>query len=179
MKRSDLTLKGAKLITPRIFPDKRGFFFESYRESVYRDLGLPLFVQDNHSYSKKGVIRGMHFQNSPKQAKLVRVAVGKIYDVIVDIRPSSPSYRKWEAVYLDDEKHHQLFVPEGFAHGFQVVSESAHVLYKVSSPYEIEKEKAFRFNDPEIGIEWPLLPPILSDRDLRAPPFQTVFEEKR
>ena len=162
MEIQELSLKKALLITPRLFRDERGFFFESYKEG----LELPTFVQDNHSYSKKGVIRGMHFQLAPTtQAKLVRVAVGKIYDVIVDIRSGSPTYGKWEGVYLDDQAHQQLFVPEGFAHGFQVVSDEAHVLYKVSSPYDSQTERNFRFDDPEIGIEWPLNQQIVSERN--------------
>ena len=153
MEIQELSLKKALLITPRLFRDTRGFFFESYKEGPE----LPSFVQDNHSYSKKGVIRGMHFQVAPgAQAKLVRVAVGKIYDVIVDIRPNSPTFGKWEGVYLDDETHQQLYVPEGFAHGFQVVSDEAHVLYKVSTPYDPQTERNFRFDDPKVGIEWPL-----------------------
>jgi len=166
MEIQELSLKEALLITPRLHRDERGFFFESYKEG----LDLPPFVQDNHSYSKKGVIRGMHFQRAPgAQAKLVRVAIGKIYDVIVDIRPDSPTFGKWEGVYLDDETHQQLFVPEGFAHGFQVVSEEAHVLYKVSTPYDPQKERSFRFDDPEVGIKWPLNESIVSQRDRNAP----------
>lgn len=166
MEIQELSLKKALLITPRIHRDGRGFFFESYKQG----LDLPPFVQDNHSYSKKGVIRGMHFQAAPgAQAKLVRVAMGKIYDVIVDIRPDSPTFGKWEGVYLDDETHQQLFVPEGFAHGFQVVSDEAHVLYKVSSPYDPQTERNFRFDDPELGIEWPLKESIVSERDRNAP----------
>lgn len=166
MEIQELSLKDALLIIPRLYRDERGFFFESYQQG----LGLPSFVQDNHSYSKKGVIRGMHFQLSPMaQAKLVRVAVGQIYDVIVDIRIDSPTFGQWEGVYLDDKIHQQLFVPEGFAHGFQVISEEAHVLYKVTAPYHPQAERNFRFDDPEVGIEWPLKESIVSERDRNAP----------
>lgn len=162
-----------KLITPTFFRDDRGFFFESHR----MDTGLPPFVQDNHSYSKKGVVRGMHFQLNPDQAKLVRVAVGKIYDVVVDVRPNSPTFGQWEGFFLDDETHQQLLIPGGFAHGFQVVSEEAHVLYKVSCYYNPEKEQAFRFDDPEVGIEWPLSIGMISKRDQKAPFLNAITWE--
>ena len=174
MKVDKLSLTGAKLLSPRVFKDARGFFFESYREDICCDAGLPLYVQDNHSHSTKGVIRGMHFQSEPGQAKLVRVAVRKIYDVIVDIRKDSPTYRQWEGVYLDAKSHMQLFVPVGFANGFQVVSDEAHVLYKVSSPYSAATEKGFRFDDPDIAIKWPEESSLISERDLEAPFFKEL-----
>ncbi len=168
----ELKLKGAKLIRPRVFQDERGYFFESHQVERYLEKGIDCpFVQDNHSYSKEGTIRGMHFQSEPGQAKLVRVAKGKIYDVIVDIRLSSPTFGKWEGVYLDGENHHQLFVPVGFAHGFCVVSPEAHVLYKTSAPYNSKTEKGFRFDDPEVGIEWPVKEAIVSERDKNSPYF--------
>ena len=114
----------------------------------------------------------MHYQSIPGQAKLVRAAVGKIYDVAVDIRPNSPTYGQWEAVILDGESHHQLFIPVGFAHGFCVLSEEAHVIYKVSSLYDPATEKGFRWDDPSINIEWPVEHPIVSERDQQAPFFQ-------
>ena len=172
MEIKDLNLQGAKLISPQVFHDGRGFFLESHEVARYQECGIEVpFVQDNHSYSKQGVIRGMHFQSEPGQAKLVRVAFGKIYDVIVDIRPDSPTFGKWEGVYLDGQKHEQLFVPVGFAHGFCVMSSEAHVLYKTSAPYNSETEKGFRFDDPEIGIEWPIKAPIVSERDQKSPYF--------
>lgn len=171
----DLQLPGLKLIQPRVFFDERGFFKESYRKNLYQEQGIDCeFAQDNHSFSRKGTIRGMHFQRRPGQAKLVSVIVGKIYDVVVDIRPDSPTFGKWEGVYLDDAAHHQLFVPVGFAHGFCAVSETAHVLYKVSTPYDADEEKGFRFDDPDVGIIWPESNPIVSTRDLEAPSFKTV-----
>lgn len=172
MEIKELKLEGAKVICPQIFCDNRGFFFESYQEERYREKGIDCpFVQDNHSYSKQGVIRGMHFQSKPGQAKLVRVAHGKIFDVIVDIRPKSPTFGKWEGVYLDAEKHQQLFIPVGFAHGFCVISPEAHVLYKTSTPFNNETEMGFRFDDSEIGIKWPIEKGIVSERDLKSPYF--------
>lgn len=168
----DLRLEGLKLIKPKVFKDHRGFFLETFQQSAYQKAGIACsFVQDNHSFSQKGCIRGMHFQSFPGQAKLVRVAVGKIYDVAVDIRPHSPTYGQWEAVILDDESHHQLFIPVGFAHGFCVLSDEAHVLYKVSTPYDAKFEKGFRWNDPTVNIQWPVEHPIVSERDHQAPFF--------
>lgn len=175
MEIKDLTLNGLKLILPKIFRDSRGFFLETFQDSLYRENGiLTSFVQDNHSFSTYGVIRGMHFQSVPGQAKLIRVAIGKIYDVVVDIRPTSPTFGQWEGVYLDDEMHHQLFVPIGFAHGFCVMSKEAHVMYKVSSLYSQSTEKGFRFDDQGVGIHWPITNPIVSDRDSKSPLFSEM-----
>ena len=172
MEIKELFLQGVKVIRPQVFEDGRGFFLESHQEKRFQEMGIDIpFVQDNHSYSKKGVVRGMHFQSEPGQAKLVRVAVGKIYDVVVDIRPDSPTFGKWEGVYLDGETHQQLLIPVGFAHGFCVVSPEAHVLYKTSHPFNPETEKGFRFDDPEVGIDWPVDEPIVSERDQVAPYF--------
>ncbi len=159
-----MLLPGIKLFQLKSFSDERGFFAE-----VFRKEGME-FVQDNLSFSKKGVIRGMHFQSTPGQAKLVTVITGKIYDVFVDIRPESENFGKWGAVELDQSN--QLLVPVGFAHGFAVLSESAHVLYKVSNFYNPETEKSFRYDDPRIGIKWPIEKPILSERDRNAPGFK-------
>jgi dTDP-4-dehydrorhamnose 3,5-epimerase len=172
----NLALEGLKLIKPKVYHDTRGFFWECYRLPSYKAHGIECdFVQDNHSFSKKGTIRGMHYQRSPGQSKLVSVIEGKIYDVVVDIRPHSKTFGKWIGVYLDDEKHEQLFVPVGFAHGFCVVSESAHVLYKVSNVYDPKEEKGFRFNDPKIGIQWPQEALVVSERDLSMPLFEEVY----
>jgi dTDP-4-dehydrorhamnose 3,5-epimerase len=166
----NLRLEGLKLIKPKVFQDTRGFFLESFQQSTYEKLGIAGgFPQDNHSYSKKGCIRGMHFQSYPGQAKLIRAAVGKIYDVAVDIRPDSPTYGQWEAVILDDQEHCQLFIPVGFAHGFCVLSDEAHVMYKVSSPYDAKYEKGFRWDDPDVNIDWPIKNPLISERDQAAP----------
>ncbi len=173
MKVANLRLKGLKLISPQVFQDDRGFFKESYHESRYADFGITArFVQDNHSFSQKNVLRGMHFQSSPGQDKLVSVTQGKIFDVAVDLRKDSPTYGQWEGVYLDGESHQQLFIPGCFAHGFYVVSdEGAHVNYKVSSLYNSATEKTFRYDDPAIQIQWPAEAPIISMRDREAPTF--------
>lgn len=171
----DLRLCGLKLITPKVFADNRGFFLESYQQSVYDRAGIPSpFVQDNHSHSQKGCIRGMHFQSFPGQAKLVRVAVGQIYDVAVDIRPDSPTFGQWEGIVLDSVRHQQLYIPVGFAHGFCVLSDEAHVMYKVSTPYNPAYEKGFAWNDPDIGIAWPVKQPIVSERDQKSPSFREL-----
>lgn len=175
MQVSDLSLAGLKLVKPKVFRDQRGFFLETFQESLGENLGLSgSFLQDNHSFSHQGCIRGMHYQSYPGQAKLVRVAVGKVYDVAVDIRPDSPTFGRWEAVILDDQSHHQLFIPVGFAHGFCVLSEQAHVLYKVSSLYDPKHEKGFRWDDPTVKIQWPVDRPIVSERDQQAPFFNEM-----
>lgn len=172
MEVTKLRLDGLKLIKPKVFRDHRGFFLETFQHALYEKLGLKgPFLQENHSYSRKGILRGMHYQTVPGQAKLVRVAVGKIYDVAVDMRPDSPTFGQWEAAILDDQAHHQLFIPIGFAHGFCVLSEEAHVLYKVSSLYDSAVEKGFRWDDPTLQIDWPVAQPIISERDQQAPSF--------
>lgn len=171
----DLRLKGLKLIKPQIFKDHRGFFLESFNQASYEAAGINcLFTQDNHSFSSKNCIRGMHFQSFPGQAKLIRVISGEIFDVAVDIRPNSPTYLEWESVILNAESHQQLFIPVGFAHGFCVISDGADVLYKVSSPYHPDSEKGFRWNDPTIKIKWPIKDPIVSERDQQSPLFEEI-----
>jgi dTDP-4-dehydrorhamnose 3,5-epimerase len=169
MRRLETRLEGPVLIEPVSHGDARGFFQETYRKAVFAELGVhEEFVQDNHSRSRLGVLRGMHFQSG--QAKLVRSVRGAILDVVVDIRPGSPSFASWEAFPLDDETHHQLYVPDGFAHGFCVTSEVADVVYKVSTYYDPKAESGFRFDDPEVGIEWPAgLDVEVSARDREAP----------
>ena len=168
----ELPLAGLKLIKPKVFGDARGFFLESYHEPRYRAAGIDTgFVQDNHSRSKKGTLRGLHYQERPGQAKLVRVCSGRIYDVSVDIRPESPTFGQWCGEYLDADSHQQLFIPIGFAHGFCVVSEFAEVLYKVSNPYDPSTEKTIAWNDPDIGVVWPEQSPLLSERDQTGEPF--------
>lgn len=174
-----LRLEGLKLIKPSVFKDERGFFLESYQKDSYKALGInPQFVQDNHSFSKKHCIRGLHYQSSPGQAKLIRAGIGAIFDVAVDIRPDSPTFGEWEGVVLDDQNHYQLLIPVGFAHGFCVLSDEAHVFYKVSSPYKPETEKGFRWDDPTIGIKWPSAEPTISARDLKAPSFKEAMNER-
>ncbi len=171
----DLDLPGLKLVRLDTFDDERGFFKECYRKPRYFENGIDSeFVQDNHSYSKKGVVRGMHFQTDPGQAKLVSVLSGAIYDVVVDIRPDSPYFGKWRGVHLDAGKHEQLFVPVGFAHGFCALQD-AHIFYKVSSIYNPSTEKTFRFDDPHIRIEWPMQNLAASARDLNCPTFKEIF----
>lgn len=168
----DLPLKGAKLIKPRLFGDARGFFFESYSQERYASAGmLEVWVQDNHSLSRHGTLRGLHYQSKPGQAKLVRVTRGRIFDAIVDIRRDSPTFGRWHGVVIDAEEHSQVYIPVGFAHGFAVLSDVAEVQYKVSAPYDATQECAIRWNDPEIGIEWPIPSPILSERDQVSEPF--------
>lgn len=172
----DLRLKGLKLIEPRVFSDERGFFFESYRELLYVQEGIDVrFVQDNLSSSCAGTLRGLHYQSYPGQAKLVTVLSGAVWDVAVDIRPDSPTFGQWEAVQLDDRSKKQLFIPVGFAHGYCVLSEHALFSYKVSAPYDPPQEKSIRWNDPVLGIDWPIGEPRLSARDQTSPFFREVF----
>ena len=173
-------LEGLVLLQPAVHGDARGFFVETFLRDDYRDLGIDLeFVQDNHSRSGSGTLRGLHFQRRPGQAKLVRAARGSIWDVVVDIRPDSPTLGQYEAFELDDVTHRQLFVPVGFAHGFFVVSDVADVTYKVSSPYDPAEEFGIAWDDPAIGIPWPSDSPLLSDRDRSNPTLETVVGELR
>lgn len=169
-----MTLSGPVLIAPAVHGDARGFFVETFRESALSELGIAHgFVQDNQSRSRQGIVRGMHFQAG--QAKLVRCARGAILDVVVDIRRGSPTFGRWEGVALDDVEHRQLYVPNGFAHGFCVVSEVADVTYKVSTYYDPGSENGFAYNDPAVGIEWPEIGELLvSDRDRTAPALAEI-----
>ena len=170
MQRLPTRLDGPILIEPAVHGDRRGFFCETYRASAYAELGIAEgFVQDNHSRSALGVVRGMHFSVGAGQAKLVRCARGSILDVVVDIRGGSPTFGEWEAHDLDDERLRQLYVPVGFAHGFCVTSEVADVVYKCSTYYDAELERGIAYDDPEVGIDWPQLELAVSDRDARAP----------
>ena len=172
MKVIDLELSGLKLIQPAVFRDERGFFLESYSVPRYAAAGIDVsFVQDNHSRSVKGTLRGLHYQSHPGQAKLLRVSLGRIWDVAVDIRPDSPTFGRWHGVELDDQKHEQLFVPVGFAHGFCVLSELAEVQYKCSQPYDAKTECAIDYADPELKVAWPVSAPVLSARDQQAESF--------
>jgi dTDP-4-dehydrorhamnose 3,5-epimerase len=180
MEITELPLAGLKLIRPRVFRDPRGFFIETYSEPRYREGGIDVrFVQDNHSRSARGTLRGLHYQSAPGQAKLIRVIQGRIFDVAVDIRPDSPTFGKWFGEYLDAEEHLQLFIPVGFAHGFCVVSEAAEVTYKVSSVYDAKTEVGMRWNDPDIGVEWPIQEPLLSARDENAESFREFANRLR
>jgi dTDP-4-dehydrorhamnose 3,5-epimerase len=176
--RLETRLEGLVLIEPTVHPDDRGFFFESYRESDYRELGVDAsFVQDNHSRSVRGTVRALHFQLSPGQAKLIRAARGTIFDVAVDLRRNSPSYGQHEAFELTDENARQIYVPVGFAHGFCVTSEVADVTYKVSSYYAPATERGIAFDDPAIGIPWPVEEPLVSDRDRKNPRLEEIAAE--
>lgn len=171
-----IKLEGPKLLEPRIFRDERGFFHESYRRNVFAELGIPEeMVQDNHSRSDAGVVRGMHFQTGRGAAKLVRCARGAILDVVVDLRIDSPTFGEWEAFELDDDNLRQVYCPVGFAHGFCVLSEVADVIYKQSAYYDDELERGIAFDDPDVAIEWPddldLKP---SERDASAPSLAEV-----
>ena len=158
--------------------DERGFFLESYRVDALGEMGIgDAFVQDNHSRSSRGVLRGMHLSVGDGQAKLVRVARGEILDVVVDVRRDSPAYGRWESITLDDRSGRMLYVPIGFAHGFLVVSEVADVIYKCSSYYDAGLERGFRYDDPDVGIEWPGLQPIVSERDRRAPRLSEIADD--
>lgn len=171
---SCLPIQGLKVVEPTIFRDERGFFLESYRQPRYASLGIhSVFVQDNLSFSRKGTIRGLHYQRG--QDKLISVLNGKIWDVAVDLRVDSPTFGRWEGIELDDEARRQFFVPEGFAHGFCVLSETALVQYKVSAVYDPLLEQSLRWNDPHLNISWPDLPAILSSRDQSSPFFEEIF----
>lgn len=157
------------LMQPRVLEDERGTFFESFNQARFDEaVGYPVqFVQDNHSLSKRNVLRGLHFQSAPhEQGKLVRVAQGKVFDVVVDVRPHSPRFGRWVGAYLDDQNKHQLWIPPGFAHGFLAISDAAQFLYKTTSYYAPSAEKCLAWNDPDIGIVWPLNgSPTISDKD--------------
>jgi dTDP-4-dehydrorhamnose 3,5-epimerase len=179
MEARETTLPGALVIVPTVHRDERGFFQETYRRDAFARLGLTdEFVQDNHSRSACGVLRGMHLQIGEGIAKLVRCARGEIVDVIVDVRHGSPTYGGWEAFRLDDRDNHQLYVPVGFAHGFCVLSDEADVVYRQSGYYDRQLERGFAYDDPQIGIEWPRgLELTISPRDRSAPPLADVAAE--
>jgi dTDP-4-dehydrorhamnose 3,5-epimerase len=177
-RRLETELPDVALIEPEVHGDERGFMVETFRADAWRDLGADAdFVQENHSRSGAGTLRGIHFQTSPGQAKLVRCARGLIWDVVVDLRRDSPTYRRWEGHELDDETHRQLFVPIGFGHGFCVLSDSADVTYKLSSYYDPATEAGIAWDDPDVSIEWPVGDPVLSERDKSAPRLADVADE--
>jgi dTDP-4-dehydrorhamnose 3,5-epimerase len=172
-------LDGPIVVDPVVHGDDRGFFHESYRRAVFADLGISEeFVQDNHSRSRRGVVRGMHFQVGAGMAKLVRCGRGAIVDVLVDLRVGSPTFGEWEAFELDDEHLRQLYCPIGFAHGFCVLSESADVMYKCSSYYDERIERGIRYDDPDVAIRWPDgLELVPSERDATAPLLRDIAQE--
>lgn len=163
-------IDGLLLVSPKLFRDERGFFMESWRKELWASAGIgPDFAQDNHSASVKNTLRGLHFQTSPGQGKLLRCTRGRIWDVAVDLRPFSPTLGKWFGVELDDEECRQFWIPVGFAHGFCVLSDYAEVQYKCTAPYDPKTEAGIAWNDPEIGVEWPVQNPVLSMRDQTNP----------
>jgi dTDP-4-dehydrorhamnose 3,5-epimerase len=177
MKKIETTLPGVILIEPRVFGDDRGFFLESYNQRSFSDIGInQLFVQDNHSYSERNVIRGLHYQIQQPQGKLVRVIMGEILDVALDLRRSSKTFGKWEAFILSGENKNMLWVPQGFAHGFRVMSQTAHVVYKTTDFYAPEYERTVAWNDPALKIDWKLRDDktnaaVVSGKDQRGLPF--------
>lgn len=171
-------LDGVKIIQPSVYRDARGFFLETYHEQRYRAAGIDVtFVQDNFSRSSRDTIRGLHMQISSAQAKLVRVVVGAIFDVAVDARPNSPTFGRWFGLELSAENFTQLFIPAGFAHGFAVTSDVAEIEYKCSAFYDPADEIAIRYDDPAIGIDWPVVTPVLSTRDAGAPNMATLVSQ--
>jgi dTDP-4-dehydrorhamnose 3,5-epimerase len=176
-RRLQTRLEGVVLLEPTVHGDERGFMLETYRRDLWAEHGVEVeFVQHNHSRSSQGTLRGLHFQTEPGQAKLVRCARGRIFDVAVDLRRDSPTYGQWEGHELDDDAHRQLFVPVGFGHGFAVLSDVADVAYLCSSAYDPATESGIAWDDPEVGVEWPVSDPLLSERDKAAPALAEVAE---
>lgn len=173
-------LEGVRIIQPAVFRDSRGFFLETYHEQRYRAAGIDTtFVQDNYSRSARHTIRGLHFQVRAAQAKLVRVVAGAIFDVAVDVRLESPTFGRWFGLELSAENFAQLYIPPGFAHGFAVTTDQAEIEYKCSAFYDPADEVAVRYDDPAIGIEWPVTSPVLSTRDASAPRLAEVVHRLR
>jgi dTDP-4-dehydrorhamnose 3,5-epimerase len=168
------TLPGVLLIEPRIFSDDRGHLLETYQAERYCRSGIPPFVQDNLSYSGRGVLRGLHYQLGRPQGKLVCVLAGEVFDVVVDIRRGSPTFGRWLSMVLDSRSYRQLYVPPGFAHGFCVTGEAALVLYKCTDYYAPQEERGLRWNDPALGIDWPVAEPLISPRDRDYPDLRQV-----
>ncbi|MEO0802572.1 MAG: dTDP-4-dehydrorhamnose 3,5-epimerase [Cyanobacteria bacterium J06642_2] len=179
MKRIDTDMSDVFLIEPRVFGDSRGYFFESYHEQKFRNLGIKThFVQDNRSRSSRGVLRGLHFQLHCPQAKLCSVLQGEVFDVAVDIRVGSPNFGKWVGVILSEDNKRQMFIPEGYAHGFVVLSETAEFSYKCGDFYHPEDEGGVLWCDPSLGIAWPKMEYVLSDKDKCYLPLNDIPEDK-
>lgn len=176
MKVIETALTGVLIIEPKVFGDHRGFFLESFQVERYREAGIDLpFVQDNHSRSQRGVLRGLHFQRTRPQGKLVSVSRGAVYDVAVDINPQSPTCGQFVGVELNDENHRQLWVPPGYAHGFCVISEVADFQYKCTDLYFPEDESGLLWNDPDVDIPWPVESPSLSAKDTQNPTLRELL----
>jgi dTDP-4-dehydrorhamnose 3,5-epimerase len=170
MKCIDTALPGVVIVEPQVFGDDRGFFLETYHQARYREAGIDCrFVQDNLSLSVRGTLRGLHYQINHPQDKLVQVITGEVFDVVVDLRPDSDTFRQWTGVRLSSESKRQLFVPKGFAHGFCVLSEEVHFFYKCSDIYRAEDEGGVIWNDPDLGIQWPVKDPVISAKDQQLP----------
>ena len=179
MKIITTSIDGILIIEPKAFTDKRGFFMETYNQRKYIESGIDsIFVQDNLSYSLKGTVRGLHFQIENPQAKLVHVITGEIFDVAVDIRPGSATFGQWTGIHLSDKNRRQLYIPEGFAHGFCVLSDAAHFSYKCSDFYAPEDEGGIIWSDPDIGIRWPVENPIISEKDQQYPKLSDLTHEQ-
>ena len=174
----DSKIRGIKIITPEIHKDNRGYFFESFNSKNFNDLGLPThFVQDNQSFSKKGTLRGLHFQLKNPQGKLVRVIKGEVFDIAIDIRRGSKTFGKFEGVILSDKNNKIMYIPEGFAHGYLVLSNNAIFQYKCTEFYHPEDEFGLLWNDKDLNIDWPIKNPILSQKDKDLPTIQTISDE--
>ncbi|OMH31847.1 dTDP-4-dehydrorhamnose 3,5-epimerase [Motiliproteus sp. MSK22-1] len=172
-------IAGAKVIEPKVFGDARGFFLETFQADRYAEYGINLpFVQDNHSRSQKGVLRGLHFQKTKPQGKLVRVVRGEVFDVAVDIRPDSPSFGRWQGVILSEESMRQFWVPPGLAHGFVVLSESADFEYKCTDYYDPSDEGCLIWDDPTIAVDWPFQDPLLSEKDRLGLTLKELFPDE-
>lgn len=176
-RRSPTKLDGVVLLEPEVHGDERGFMVETFSRDAWAELGVEVeFVQHNHSRSSRGTLRGIHFQTEPGQAKLVRCPRGEILDVAVDLRRGSPTYGQWEGHVLDDVRHRQLFVPVGFGHGFAVLSELADVSYLLSSLYDPATEAGIAWDDPDVGVDWQVAEPLLSERDKSAPRLTEIAD---
>ena len=170
IKITNTRLEGVLVIEPRVFQDNRGVFYESYSKRIYQEAGIEAdFVQDNHSVSQQGTLRGLHYQRGKGQAKLVRVTHGEVFDVVVDIRKDSPAFGQWEGIILSAQNFKQVYIPVGFAHGFLVLSDRAEFLYKCSEYYAPKEERGVRWNDPDVAVDWPIENPILSEKDKCLP----------
>ncbi len=174
----EATLPGVKIIEPQVFADTRGFFMEGWHQVRYEAYGLPArFVQDNVSWSRHGVLRGLHFQNPHSQGKLVYVLCGEVFDVVVDVRCGSPTFGRWEGIVLSAQNRRQLYIPEGFAHGFCVTSDSALLVYKCTDFYAPHAERGVRWDDGDLGIAWPVREPLLSPKDAAYPRLRDIPQE--
>lgn len=171
---------GVLLIKPKVFGDERGYFVETYQKERYSEIGIThTFVQDNHSMSRRGILRGLHYQTKHPQGKLVMVSLGAVFDVAVDIRPDSPTFGKWFGAILSQENQHQLWIPPGLAHGFLVLSDIAHFHYKCTDFYDPKNETSILWNDPELNIEWPFAEDVvLSQKDMNALSFKSAVQLK-